>query len=500
MSAYLDNARVNPSNWNTISNDGTNIVTKNNVTNETFTGTLASFNTMLATPVVEEFDVKGKHDPLTGGIEVLASGLKIPFQSSRRSEALVRFQGICKGSTPFNIGASTVSQTYTVKIEVEAAFNGVRILADNGAANAQTGNKLAVGVTETNAVVATALTASQNMSAPVIGGVAYDTALVTVGNLGYRQMQWYGIGTYDMLAGNAVRQYVLSDWMPLQSVVRADGGTRPLFLMRQKPDPTGYNFLVASTLMRSATTANRGRTMIASNYFGDGLTTPAGVHALGTTYADTYPIFRFNTPVLSVWGVGDSITQGNSTAIIPDGYSNFGARACADASTLIKPVVYANLGCNGQTADYYWANAKALLTLGVPAPSVLLTGPASANDGNSTPTLVHLEAQRMRAYDMIATCRQYGIPAMIWLPWMPNENLTNVTSTFYDDKRKQIDTELKAVAAAAGIGWLTLDELGDGASPEKWVTAYKYDAIHPNELAHEVIAAKVTVMLDALNI
>ena len=411
---------------------------------------------------------------------VSGDGTTYYLQSRRRSEALVRFQGICKNGSPFNIGASTVNQTYTVKLEVEAPFSGVRILADNGAPNAQTGNKVAIGVTETNAVAATALTASQNMSVPVIGGVAYDSALVTSGNLGYKQVTWATVATYDMGAGNAARQYKLSDWMSLQSVARADGGTRPLLLMRQKPDPTGYNFLVASALMRSATTANRGRTVVTSTYAGDGLTTPAGAHTLGTTYTDTYPILRFNVPVLSVWGVGDSIQQGNSTAIIADGYSNYVARACADASTLTKPIVYANLSCNSQTADYYWTNAKALLAAGVPPPSVLVTAPASVND-SSTPTVATIDAQRDRGYDMIATCRLYGIPAIIWLPWLVNENLTDQSATFYDSKRKQINAELKAIA-------------------EKWVTAYKYDAFHPNELAHEsVMAPALAAVLTTLN-
>ncbi len=434
------------------------------------------------------------------GTSLVSGDGTLYLQSRRRSEALVRFQGICKASSPFNISASTVNQTYTVKLEVEAPFSGVRILSDNGAPNAQTGNKMAIGVTETNAVTATALTASQNMSVPVIGGVAYDSALVTSGNLGYKQVTWATAATWDMLAGNAARQYKLSDWMSLQSVARADGGTRPLFLMRQKPDPTGYNFLVSSALMRSATTANRGRTVITSTYFGDGLTTPNGVHALGTTYTDTYPIFRFNVPVLSVWGVGDSIQQGNSTLIIADGYSNFVARACADASTTTKPVVYANLGCNGQTADYYWTNAKALLAAGVPPPSVLVTAPASVNDGGSTPTVATIDAQRDRGYDMIATCKLYGIPAIIWLPWLVNENLTDISTTFYDSKRKQINAELKAIAEAAGIAWITLSGLGDGATPEKWVTAYEYDAFHPNELAHEsVMAPALAAVLTTLN-
>lgn len=422
------------------------------------------------------------------------------YNSRRRSEALVRFQGICKNASPFNIAASTVNQTYTVKLEIEAPFSGIRILADNGAPNAQTGNKVAIGVTETNAVTATTLTASQNMSVPVIGGVAYDSALVTSGNLGYKQVTWATVATYDMGAGNAARQYLLSDWMSLQSVSRADGGSRPLLLMRQKPDPTGYNFLVSSALMRSATAANRGRTVITSTYAGDGLTTPAGAHALGTTYTDTYPIIRFNVPVLSVWGVGDSIQQGNTVATIPDGYSNFVARACADVSTLTKPVVYANLSCNGQNATYYWANTKALLAAGVPPPSVLVTSPASVNDGGSTPTVAIIDAQRDRGFDMIATCKLYGIPAIIWLPWLVNENLTDISATFYDSKRKQINAELKAIAQASGIVWLTLDSLVDGATPEKWVTAYKYDTFHPNEFAHEsVIAPAISAVLRTLN-
>ena len=440
-------------------------------------------------------------NPVTGAASVVdGGGITSPLQSRRRSEALVRFQGICKASSPFNIAASTVNQTYTVKLEIEAPFSGVRILADNGAPNAQTGNKVAIGVTETNAITATGLTAAQNIGAPVIGGVAYDSALVTSGNLGYKQVTWAASGTYDLGAGNAARQYLLSDWMSLQSVARADGGSRPLLLMRQKPDPTGYNFLVASALMRSATTANRGRTVVTSTYFGDGLTTPNGAHVLGTTYVDTYPIIRFNVPVLSVWGVGDSIQQGNSTGIIADGYSNFVARACADVSSLTKPVVYANLSCNGQTAAYYWANAKALLAAGVPPPSVLVTAPASVNDGGSTPTVAHIDAQRDRGYDMIATCRLYGIPAIIWLPWLVNENLTDISTTYYDSKRKQINAELKAIAEAAGIAWITLTGLGDGASPEKWVTAYKYDSFHPNELAHEsVMAPALATVLASLN-
>ena len=59
---------------------------------------------------------------------------------------------------------------------------------------------------------------------------------------------------------------------------------------------------------------------------------------------------------------------------------------------------------------------------------------------------------------------------------------------------------MKAIAEAAGIAWITLTGWGDGASPEKWVTAYEYDSFHPNELAHEsVMAPALATVLASLN-
>ncbi|MEL4181228.1 SGNH/GDSL hydrolase family protein [Roseateles sp. PN1] len=406
----------------------------------------------------------------------------------KRSRALVRFQGICKNGTPFNITpASTLAFTHTVKHEAPAPFLGVQFLADNGAPNAQTVNQLAFGVTETAAFTATGLTASQNMSAPVIGGVAYNTTLVTSGNLGYRQVTFGASATYGLPAGNAARQYALSDVLSIASVPRADGGTRPLYLMRQKPDPAGYNFLTAQAAMRTPTAANRGRIMQASSFGGDGIAVPSSAFTIGTTYTDTYPIFSFLTPVLSVWAVGDSIMQGNSVSIIADGYSNYSSRACADLQDATGiPVAYANLGCNSQNAAYYWAQAKALLALGVPAPSVLVIGPASTNDGSSAPTQATVDAQIALAFDVLAVAKQYGIPHVVWVPWLVNENLTNVSTTFYDDKRKLANGTLKSLAAAQGVSWVDFaTPMGDGASPERWLAPFKFDEFHPSEFAHE---------------
>lgn len=435
-------------------------------------------------------------DPTTGALvgaggEPLISSGSVATTTVLRKQALHRVVGLCKNSTLYNdTGVSTGNYTYTLKMEVEAAFVGVRLLAGNRAANAQTGNKVLVGVTETNGTAAAgALTASQVLSVPVVGGVAYDSAKVGTGNLGYREPTWDFVANYDMPAGNVAHQFKLSDYVDLQSVPRADGGTRPLLLLRVKPDSTGFSFFTIPAASRSATSANRGRTQVISQITGDGVSTVNLTAALQTTYTDIYPIIVFSRPVLSVWGVGDSIIQGNSTSIIPDGVMNYVHRACLDVSTPDCPVVYANIGCNGQTAATYWSVAEALLAAGVPPPSVLVTGPASVNDGSSTPNVATLTAQRDRAIAMISACRTHGIAYMIWVPWLVNENLTDIASTYYDTKRRQINAELRDYAESQGVNWINMSSLGDGAQPERWTPTYKYDAFHPNETAHESVMA-----------
>jgi lysophospholipase L1-like esterase len=247
--------------------------------------------------------------------------------------------------------------------------------------------------------------------------------------------------------------------------------------------------------MRAPTAANRGRIIQTSGGAANGISVPSTAYTINTNYNDTYPIFRFATPVLSVWGCGDSIMQGNATTMIADGYSTYVSRACSDVMTQTGiPVAYANLGANSQNAAYYWAQTKALLALGVPPPSVLVIGPASVNDAGSTPTQATIDAQVALAFDIISTAKQYSIQHIIWVPIMPNENLTNVSTTFYDDKRKAANATIKALAASSGIQWLDLlPPLGNGASPELWIPAYRLDTFHPNEVGHESVLAPALV-------
>ena len=196
-------------------------------------------------------------------------------------------------------------------------------------------------------------------------------------------------------------------------------------------------------------------------------------------------------PVLSVWGVGDSISQ--CSALVTDTVSSWGYRACLDASIQTNPVVYANFGAASQIATTYLANARATLAAGAPPPSVMVINPCSVNDITATPNTRIIESMRSTAQQALQLARDYDIPAIIWFPILPYNSLSGAS----DLLRTALNTEMAAMAAVAGVTWMTFSSLGDGAAPERWVAAYNYtsDGIHPNETAIDTIMAPVLLAL-----
>lgn len=407
--------------------------------------------------------------------------------SCRRTEAAVKLLGsVGNGTLPFNQTASlsTSAITTTQKQEMEAQFAAVRLCIVNRAQNAIDGNTAVVGVSETNST-----SSSANMGTPVIGGTAY-AAVASAGSVnGWRAVTWGGAADVDVAASTTAQVFSLSDWIPLSSIARADGGSRPLLLWRSYRDGAAsgnWSFNTIGTGSRTATAAMRERTFVASNAFSDAVTTLNATMSLTTTVQPIFPIVRFKVPVLSVWGVGDSTMQCSGQA--PESLSAWGHRACCDVSTPTAPVVWANFGGSSQTAETAWAVAKSALAAGVPPPSVLVVQPASVND-DATPDVRTRETQLATAADVIATAATYRIPYVVWAPLLPYEALNAAQDTI----RKGTNTEMAAMAAAHGVHWLDFSALGDGASPEQWVSGYNDgtgaagDGIHPDEGAFDAV-------------
>ena len=416
-----------------------------------------------------------------------------------RPEALVKFMESAINSAPFNksTGLSASNWTMTIKMEMEAPFWAVRLLGINRAANAIGPITALVGVTESDGTGTSLL-----LSTPTISGTSYAQLQPATTVNGFRAITWAAAANITIPAATTAQQFVLSDLIAIGSVARAGGqpSTRPFLLWRSwlPGVTTNWAFIGTAGLVniRTASAAFRNRIIQISSSGTDAVGTPATSQSIGNTMMEVYPVVSFTAPVLSVWGVGDSITSGS--AIVTDTVSTWGYRACLDASTPATPCVWANLGMVSQTSATYWANAKAMLVAGVPPPSVLVIGPSSVNDDGGTYTQAILQTARELATDVLRTASKYDIPYVIFWPLLPHNTL-NAAS---DLLRVQLNTEIAAMASSYGIGLVTgLSPLGDGAAPESWVGAYNFaaDGVHPTEAAMDtILAPALTTILRGL--
>lgn len=422
----------------------------------------------------------------SGALVGLARSALLPVL---RSEALVKPWTAAPSfgkSTPL----STSDITTCVKMEMEAHFCAVKLMSQNVGNQALSNLRSLVGVTETNAT-----DTSGNLAHVVKGGVTYTGMAGATDQNGHRLTYWAGVTPYSELASSSAPVITASDWVPLQSIPRADGGSRPLLIWkswRQGSASGNWAFSALANGTRTPSAANRGRTIVPSRTFADGVTTPAQTYSLDNTAMHVFPVVRFIRPVLSVWCCGDSNTACDGLAA--DKVSSWGWRACADLSTPDLPIVFANFGVSGAIASDFLANVEGYLTAGAPPPSVLCLNANSINELGTTPDVRRVENIRNIALRGIEVCRKWGISYLMLMPTLPSENIATAQ---LDDLRKTGNLDVSIIAGNFGATWLGgFGGVGDGASPEKFIPAYKFDTLHPNELAIEEVLT--VVFRDAL--
>lgn len=400
--------------------------------------------------------------------------------------------GSVQNAKSFNDSGVFSAATYPTygggfKVEAESDFDAVRLVWVNRGTGAIVGKAL-VGVTETadTSVAASAFH-------PVIGGTTYN-AVRSAGSVnGWQAVTWNSAATVSIAAATSAAQIGVSDWMPLSSIPRADGGMRPLLLVRaqiSQADGSG-DFCTYSNAGISAirTPVAAGRNRVLQLFTGAAMVnTPASVNgAMGTVTFEVFPEFRYRARALSVFGVGDSIMQDEGLALTGI-VTSWGWRGCADASTAAKPMSWSNVGCAGKAYTEYWARFTTLIAAGV-KPSVLVVQPLSVNDYSGAPNNLpyYSELGMSRAVLAIEYARANGIPNVCLVPLLPYNSLAAGNDTI----RKSYNTKLRALALNMGCGYLDFSALGDGASPERWIPAYNYssDGIHPNETAIDTVMA-----------
>lgn len=388
---------------------------------------------------------------------------------------------------PSNGGAgagTTQGNTYSYKFEAEGDFDAVRFMWLNHTANAVNNCKAVVAATET-ADISTV----SNTTLPIAGGTTYNALRSGTDTYGWNTVTWAGASTINIASGGSVATPAVatSDWITCNSIPRADGGTRPLLLLRLYQNGAvdgAHSFLsnVAYSNMRTPSTANRGRIVQIARAFG-----ADAVGTLGTALSlatDCIPIavqFRYRRRGLSVVTIGDSLASND--ALVTDGMSNWLHRACFDLSTPDFPITPSNLGYSSQTSATYLAASKVLLATMLP--DVAFFAPFSPND-IATPTRRSVWDGLARAADFLDFCATNRIIPIIWTP-APMDSYTAATDAF----RVFVASEVRKMAVSKGIVVADMDAAvrKNATSPERWATAYYNDGIHPNEAGVELMSS-----------
>lgn len=380
---------------------------------------------------------------------------------------------------------STANYGAGMKIEAEAPFTAVRLIWVSRVANAMTGSKAIVGVTE----MADTSVAAQAFH-PRIGGSTYNTVVAAPNTLGWRAVTWGGNATVDHPAANTAAQVKVSDWIPLTSVPRADGGVRPLLLIRAEHDgAAGGGFATFSSSLVSVlrTPIAAARERILQLFIGTNLVSNASAvnGSLNTACFEVYPEFRYSVPSLSVCGVGDSITQCEAIGLTGR-ITSWGMRACAEVSTPQRPVNWVSCAAAGKSFSEYWARFLELHAAGY-SPDVLVVTPFSVNDYNGDlPGFAgYIEQGKVRAQQVLEFAQANKIRSVVFFPLCPYNSLGAAD----DLKRLEYNAWLRDFAAATGNYCLNVDALGSGATPERWKPEYNYnsDGIHPGEFAVDTV-------------
>lgn len=323
-------------------------------------------------------------------------------------------------SLPNTTGSGTLMSS-SLKLEVEAPFDSVGLVAMNCLATPLNNFKAVVAATET---FSQATQASRYQ--PVVGGTTYN-ALRAGALYGWDLVTWSAAGAVTVPAGTggsaaarlAAPGLVVSDMMPIIDVPRADGGVYPIVMYRNTCDLTGGNWPFLPVTGEFTTTG--GRKYDAGQSYND------AVGTLGNTLSPAlsalhwaYPIVRHSRGVASVALIGDSHAEQVNLGMTEPG-SSYVLRACQQLSTRTRPVVSQNLGLSGHVSDTYVKHAKVLLE--AVRPTVAMIHVFSVNDGAPTDAIVRTQLQQ--GLELARWCQARDIYPILCTPTLDQRTANN---------------------------------------------------------------------------
>lgn len=382
----------------------------------------------------------------------------IEVPSAKASTVATRIFGGRMGT--FN---NTTAKTYQVTTELAQHFDAVRVIfANTDSIISHAMRSVAVSVmadkTDLNNASGTWVTANRNSLSRIYAELAP------------------GVGR---------AAYTATDWITLPSVARTDGGTKPLLVARA--------FMQASAALpvygdgtdsfTNWATRTDGRIWAARHQ--DGVAVTSGF--TDTTNRSQSPIVGFQYlargKVITVAGVGDSITDGRGT-YLNEGFIMPALEALSNMSGTAYE--YMNCGWSGQAMSTFAERAIDILQSSI-KPDVLVMPGASPNDITTTIAQADIDGFRARRNRVFAAARTAGVPVVAWT-WLPsNAAVKNYGAT--DSLRVTYNAELLAMANKELFVADTSTPVSGATSggQVQMAAGSQTDGIHPNDAGNATL-------------
>jgi lysophospholipase L1-like esterase len=319
-----------------------------------------------------------------------------------------------------------------------------------------------------------------------------------------RSLDLNGLGELGRGQLAMVPKLHLSDWMPLASLRRADGGIGRLIHIRTEiPHHAG---------MRGVTTSEDGRGTAADPYRLTGRSyqtcfmkgqladasrvpelnaVPAPAQGRGLVYGLQLISRRLGATLQMV---GDSIGSGYGSSTNNTGFAQLAAAAISKPSL---PVHFLQSGTYAQPSSGFFAASLQDLELSDVSIAIIQTW--SGNDvdprmsGEQARQAADAAWQRALDYGRLVALRG-GVP--IFLSAVPQQPKCMTP----EQEAARLSSAVRCRELSV-LGEFTIDlngELGDGGSPVTYAPRFLLDGLHPNQSGHEHIAALLVPMLETI--
>ena len=423
-------------------------------------------------------DVNGLVDDLSLINTALSNSA--PYSIAKPPSLLLSRQ-IGASLAPFSASGSNF--TYHTTTTVECMANSFRVCLHNIC-------------TVTSLVSLSSIAVSNSIGVDVVYGSTTGQARFTPSTATWVPVTWNGGSasvTLPARLGAGRPSITWSDWIPISTISRTDGGVLPVVMFR---------FLVPSlgttnqyTLGNYQTqgfawehlaniSVHNGRIWNPIRYTGDGITTPANfqpTNDIGYTFIAGFE-YTAEKPGITIAALGDSITEGAVNA----GLGNFGNGWIWQAINKVRalfpaiPIEYVNLGWTGTTSTAFYTRYDDIVASGQNF-DLMIYSTFSPNDGTVTGALVTGEKSRM---SYLANKLKTSNKSLILST--PCPNTFNNYNTVQDGLRLSIRTMLLNMSSVVSI--VDMESIGDGSTPVRFNPVYTTDGTHPNEVGHGVIA------------